>query len=58
MPSELIDVLDAPMPYMIGIRAKELVDTLGSPNEVDYINYIKGIDNLEDKCTLQFSPNS
>jgi hypothetical protein len=26
LPSELIDVLDAPMPYMIGIRARELAD--------------------------------
>lgn len=46
------------MPFMIGIRAKELADALGSSNEIDYINYIKGIDNLEDKCTLQLSPNS
>ena len=25
LPNELIDILDAPMPYLVGVRAKEIV---------------------------------
>lgn len=29
LPNELIDILDAPMPYLVGVRAKEIVAQMG-----------------------------
>lgn len=47
LPCELIDVLDAPMPYLVGIRARELIAQVGSQNESDFMMYIDGLDCLE-----------
>lgn len=53
LPSELIDILDAPMPYMVGVRARELVAHMGTTDESQFMNYIQGIDQLEDKCVIE-----
>ena len=53
LPNELIDILDAPMPYLVGVRAKEISAQLGSADENLFMNYLQGIECMEDKCVVE-----
>ena len=40
LPNELIDILDAPMPYLVGVRAKEITAQMGQADESMFMNYL------------------
>ena len=56
LPNELIDILDAPMPYMVGVRAKEIVAQLGQKDESLFLDYLNDIECMEDKCVVEITP--
>ena len=53
LPNELIDILDAPMPYLVGVRAKEITAQMGNVDESQFMNYLQGIECMEDKCVVE-----
>ena len=55
LPNELIDILDAPMPYLVGVRAKEIVSQLGVQDESLFLEYLTGIECMEDKCVVELN---
>ena len=55
LPNELIDILDAPMPYLVGVRAKEIVAQMGQTDESLFLEYLSGIECMEDKCVVELN---
>lgn len=55
LPAELIDVLDAPMPYLVGIRARELTNQSGIASESEFIEYLQGLDCIDEKCVIRIT---
>ena len=41
------------MPYLVGVRAKELVNQCGLKHEDDYIQYVQNLDCIEQKCVIE-----
>ena len=51
-------MLDAPMPYLVGIRALEIIGQLGSQKESDFMHYLKGLDCLENKAIVHIGADN
>lgn len=43
------------MPYLVGVRAQEIVTQLGQKDESLFLEYLNGIECMEDKCVVEIS---
>ena len=50
LPSGLIDILDAPTPFLVGLRARDLTE-----KEEQFRDYIESLDCLDTKCVIKIS---